>query len=83
MVGEMVKKQGRARLYISCNYSCTLYFLVKILLVKLKKFTLQHAWSYIVAQQNINQKLYACKDGRIYQNLLPIPLLILVIFSTP
>ena len=31
----MVKKQGRARLYISCNYySCTIYFLVKILLVK-------------------------------------------------
>ena len=29
MVGEMVKKKGRARLYISCNYSCTL-------LVKLK-----------------------------------------------
>ena len=36
MVGEMVKKQGRARLYISCNYSCTSYFLMKILLVKLK-----------------------------------------------
>ena len=32
----MVKKQGRARLHISCNYSCTLCFLVKILLVKLK-----------------------------------------------
>ena len=36
MVGEMVNKQGRTRLYISCNYSCTSYFLVKILLVKLK-----------------------------------------------
>ena len=36
MVGEMVKKYGRARLYISCNYCCTSYFLVKILLVKLK-----------------------------------------------
>ena len=34
MVGEMVKKQGRARLHISCNYSCTLYFLVNILLIK-------------------------------------------------
>ena len=33
MVGEMVKKQGRARLYLSCNYFCTLDFLVKILLV--------------------------------------------------
>ena len=38
MAGEMVKEFGRARLYISCNYSCTLYFLVKILLVKLKNF---------------------------------------------
>ena len=36
MVGEMIKKQGRASLYISCNYSCTINFLVKILLVKLK-----------------------------------------------
>ena len=36
MVGEMVKKQGSARLFISCNYSCAFYFLVKILLVKLK-----------------------------------------------
>ena len=36
MVGEMVKKKGRARFYISCNYSGTLYLLVSILLVKLK-----------------------------------------------
>ena len=36
MMGELVKKQGRARFYISCNYSCTLQFLVKILLGKLK-----------------------------------------------
>ena len=36
MVGEVFKRQGRTRLYISCNYSCTSYFLVKILLVKLK-----------------------------------------------
>ena len=32
----MVKRQGWARLFISCNYSCTFYFLVKIFLVKLK-----------------------------------------------
>ena len=34
MVDEMVKKWGRASFYLSCN--CTLCFLVKILLVKLK-----------------------------------------------
>ena len=32
MVGEMVKKWSR--FYLSCNYSCKLYFLGKILLVK-------------------------------------------------
>ena len=32
----MVKKKGRARFYLSYNYFCTLYFLVKMLLVKLK-----------------------------------------------
>ena len=35
MMGEMVEKKGRAKLYISCYYACKLYFLVKILLVKL------------------------------------------------
>ena len=30
MVGEMVKKWGRTRLYNSCNYSCTSYLLVKL-----------------------------------------------------
>ena len=39
MVGEMVKKEDRARLYISWNYSCTWYFLVKILLVKFKELS--------------------------------------------
>ena len=36
MLGEMVKKWGRARFYLSRNYFCTLCFLVKILLIKLK-----------------------------------------------
>ena len=36
MVGEMVKKLDRARFYLSCNYSCTLYFLVKLLNIKIK-----------------------------------------------
>ena len=37
MVSEMIKKWSRARFYLSCNYSCTLYFLLKILLAKLKE----------------------------------------------
>ena len=36
MLGEMVKKCGRAKFYLSCNYSYTLQFLEKILLVKFK-----------------------------------------------
>ena len=34
MDGEIVKKQGRAGLYISCNYSYIPYFIVKILFRK-------------------------------------------------
>ena len=36
MASEMVKKQVRVSFYLSCNYFCTLYFLVKMFLVKLK-----------------------------------------------
>ena len=70
MLGEMVEKQGKARLHISYNYSCTLYFLVKILLVKLKNFhTLTCLKCEIITQENINQKCNGCKDDGIYQNL--------------
>ena len=36
-------KMGQGRVYISCNYSCTISFLVKILLVKLKYLYIQYA----------------------------------------
>ena len=36
MMGKIVIKYGRARFCLSCKYYCTLYFLVKVLLVKLK-----------------------------------------------
>ena len=49
MVGEVIKKWGRARFYLSCNYSCTLYFLVKIKEVKLKKL-------YTLACLNLNYR---------------------------
>ena len=57
MVGEMVKKQGRARLYISCNYSCTSYFLVKILLVKLKNLPISECLklNYCIAKQRLQR----------------------------
>ena len=39
----MVKKWGRKSFYISCNYSRTISFLMKILLVKLKYLYTQYA----------------------------------------
>ena len=47
MVGEIVKKYGRAKFYLSYNYSCTLYLLVKIKEVKLKNL-------HIPAYLNLN-----------------------------
>ena len=36
VVDEMVKKWSRASFYLSCNCSCTLYLLLKVLLIKVK-----------------------------------------------
>ena len=36
-------KMGQRKNHISCNYSCTISFLVKILLVKLKYLYIQYA----------------------------------------
>ena len=36
-------KIGQGNVYISCNYSCAISFLVKILLVKLKYLYIQYA----------------------------------------
>ena len=74
MVSEMAKKWSRARLYLQCNYSCSLYFLVKILFVKKRSL-------YISACLNLNyrtikQRLKMWRvqwDGGIYRDLCPIP----------
>ena len=81
MVGELVKNQGRARLHISCNYSCTLHFIVKILLVKLKNFHTSTCLRLNYCTAKHKPKIKSCKDSGIYQNLGPIPLLILEIFQ--
>ena len=47
-------KMGQRNVYISCNYSCTISFLVNILLVKLKYLYIQHAWISIMKKQNSN-----------------------------
>ena len=56
-MNEMVKNWGRERFYISCNYSCTILFLVKILLIKLKNLYIQYASISIMKKQNSNQNM--------------------------
>ena len=67
-------KNGQGNVYISCNYSYTISFLVKILLVKLKYLYIQYAWISIMKKQNSNQngkvkKMEGWKDGGTYQNI--------------
>ena len=57
--------KNRARFYLSCNYSCTLYLLVKFKKVNLKDL-------YTSACLNLNYGIYnktETKNGGIYQNL--------------
>ena len=50
-------KMRQVTVYISCNYSCTIFFWVKILLVKLKWLFIQYAWISIMKKQNSNQNV--------------------------
>ena len=45
----------QGNIYISRNSSCTISFLVKILLVKLKYLYIQYAWISIMKKQNSDQ----------------------------
>ena len=46
---------GQGNVYTSCNYSCTVSFLVKNLLFELKYLYIQYAWISIIKKQNSNQ----------------------------
>ena len=48
---------GQGKVYILCNSSCTIYFLVKILLFKLKYLYIPHAWLSIKKSKNSNQNV--------------------------
>ena len=54
---EIVKKRGQGKVFISCNYSCTILFLVKILLVKLKYLYIQQDYVSIMKKQNSTQNV--------------------------
>ena len=56
MLGEMIKKEGRARFYFSRIFSCILYFLEKILSVKLKNLYTSACLNLNMVPANSNQK---------------------------
>ena len=57
-----------------CNYSCTISFLVKILLVNLKNIYIHYAWVSIIKKKILPKKCEVWKNGGICQNLRPLPL---------
>ena len=66
-------RQGNV--YISCNYSYTISFLVKILLVKLKYLYIQYAWISIIKKQNSNE------NGKVEKMVVLVKLLFIAITS--
>ena len=54
--------KNRARFYLSCNFSCTLYFLVKIK-VKLKNLLTSACLNLKLWHKKTNQKCKGCKKG--------------------
>ena len=50
-------KNGTGKSLYFMQLSCTIYYLVKNLLVKLKYFYLQYAWVSITKKQNSNQNV--------------------------
>ena len=54
---KWLKNGAEKGFYISCNYSYTISFLEKILLVKLKNLYIQYDWISIMKKYNINQNV--------------------------
>ena len=75
----MVKIWGRKRFYISCTYFCTIFFMVKILLVTLGTFI----FNILEPQSWKNVKMWRLKRWWYLPKLLTITItkLILMIFS--
>ena len=65
---KLLKKWGRERFYVWCSYSCTISFLVKVLLAKLKCLYIQYAWISIMKKQNCNQNV---KVGKVVDFIKP------------
>ena len=59
-------KKRAGKFCISCNCSCPISFLWKILLVKLKYLYIQYAWISIMKKQNSNQ------NGKVEKMMVPV-----------
>ena len=64
------------------NYSCTISFLVKILLINLKYLHIQYAWISIMKKQNSNQNVKVERWGNL-SKLLTITITSFNFFSCP
>ena len=62
----MVKKYGKV---LSCNYSCTLYLLMKIKEIKLKNLHTSASLNLPYGTTKQKLKCKGCKNCEIYQNL--------------
>ena len=64
---------GQGNVYISCNYSCTISFVVEILLVKLKYLYIKYAWISKILKKNKILNKTGWKDGGTCQNFWSFP----------
>ena len=84
-IGEMVKIWGSARFYLSCSFSCQLYILMKILLVKLKVFFSSAHLNLIMPHATAKVKTKIWKEQIRYPNKFNLTYtltnLILITFS--
>ena len=78
---EMIKKWG-GKSYISCSYSCTVSFLMKISLIKLKYLYTQYAWISI-RKNKIATKLWRLKRWWNLLKLLTISITSFNFFNCP
>ena len=73
---------GKKKVYISCNYSCTKSFLVKMLLDKLRYVYIQYAWISITKKQIIT-KMWRLKRWWYLSKLLNIIITSFNFFNCP
>ena len=77
---EFVKKWNREKFHISCNYSCTISFLMKILLVKLNYFYIQYTSNSISKKQIVSQ-MWRLKRWWYLSKLLTITIISLILVT--